>query len=209
MEDGPDVPDGPTEPETEASDGLAPGIPQDALLSLPERRSKALTLRRRGGSYRQIAATMLAAGEVPSNYCEINAWRDVRTAVKRVIEKMPELSQEVVTLDTMRLDRLLMAIMPAAESGDLEAVDRVLNIMARRASLLGLDKAPPPIAGQQNILVAVSVRNSHVVVREAAVLGGPDQDAGQPVTLLLDRGRYEDGEDGGVRSMAGRTDRSG
>ena len=43
------------------------------------------------------------------------------------------------TTEAARLDRLQLAAWPKAQQGDLRAIDTVLRILQRRASLFGLD----------------------------------------------------------------------
>ena len=56
-----------------------------------------------------------------------------------------ESAAEILELELTRLDRLLMAVYPAAINGDLQAIDRALKIEDMRAKLLGLyDRAAEP-----------------------------------------------------------------
>lgn len=50
-----------------------------------------------------------------------------------------EAAEDIRRLELDRLDRVLAVVGPMAEGGDLQAVDRLLRIQERRASLLGLD----------------------------------------------------------------------
>lgn len=193
--------------ETTEEQPLEEAAPE--FLAPEERRVEALTLRRRGGTYRQIAATLRKKGVVSEKYSQVHAYNDVRRELRYIIERLPEIAQEVVALDIQRLDRLLMAVMPAAESGDLESVSAVLSIMGRRAALLGLDKQPPPAQANATIRVAVNVTNQNIVVRATGLQPGSDPTSGSPVALLMDRGRDQDGQDGGLRAMADRGDREG
>jgi hypothetical protein len=47
-------------------------------------------------------------------------------------------------IEQLRLDKLFLAAWPQAVAGDIAAMDRCLKIMARRASLCGLDIQPLP-----------------------------------------------------------------
>jgi hypothetical protein len=90
-----------------------------------------LDLRRSGASYRQIAAMLqMSVG---------NAHKLVKRGLNRHLDKCSELANEIRTLELDRLDALQCSIWAQAEKGRVQAIDRVLKIMERRASLLGLD----------------------------------------------------------------------
>lgn len=99
----------------------------------PETRDKwhrCLQLRLSGATYRQIAAaTGYATAASAYNACQ-----------SALDEQISEAAEEVITLETARLDRLLFAVWPQAADGHLGAVDRAIRIMERRARLLGLDR---------------------------------------------------------------------
>jgi hypothetical protein len=103
-------------------------------LAAAERQRQALALRQAGADYRSIAAQL--------GFCNPgNAYRAVKAALRRAVERS---AGAVRRLEASRLDRLLLAVWQRAVGGaatpaDLDAVDRVLKIMARRAALLGLD----------------------------------------------------------------------
>lgn len=67
------------------------------------------------------------------------AHKAVTTALKKTLQ---EPADELRTMEAERLDRMLEGLWDKARSGDTWSVDRVLNIMERRARLLGLDKPP-------------------------------------------------------------------
>lgn len=66
----------------------------------------------------------------------------IKQALKRQPASPPEKLRE---LESARLDRLIRTLWPRALRGDLLVIDRVLNIMVRRARLWGLDKPPEPL----------------------------------------------------------------
>ncbi len=98
-------------------------------VAVVDRQVAAVRLRRNGCTYDEIAATLGYAGRG-------SAFKAVGAALHAVR------SEEVDTyraLELARLDRLQEAVWDKAVHGNLRAVDTVLKIMARRASLLGLD----------------------------------------------------------------------
>lgn len=96
-----------------------------------EWKARAVEMRLAGHTYAQIGA---ACGVVPQQaHQAVTRYLEDTRAVAR------EHAEDIRRLELDRLDRILAAIGPLAEGGDLAAVDRVLRIQERRASLLGLD----------------------------------------------------------------------
>jgi len=90
----------------------------------------ALELRVQGLSFRAIALELKYAGPA-------GAFAAVEAALKRTLTGH---SEEVRVLELERLDRLQMKVwILATEGADLQAIEKVLAIMRRRAALLGLD----------------------------------------------------------------------
>ena len=94
-----------------------------------EKAKMALSLRRAGASYEQIAKQL--------------GYRDGAGAfklIKNAIAAIPKEEVEAVReLELSRCDTMLMGIWGKAKEGDLDAIDRVLRIQKRRAEYLGLD----------------------------------------------------------------------
>lgn len=90
---------------------------------------KALELRLAGKSFDYIAKK-LGYGYARSAHLAVEA------ALEKVIQ---EPASKLLAMERERLDRLLSAIWSTAEGGDLEAIDRCLKIMDRRAKYHGLD----------------------------------------------------------------------
>lgn len=104
--------------------------------------SQVLNMRRAGVRFDQIAQRLNIAPE------DARALFDVAIAATE--------REQDLALEVDRLDRLHVALWPAALSGDLGAVDRVLKIGERRERLLGTAsnaggaekrKAPPEPSG--------------------------------------------------------------
>ena len=94
-----------------------------------ERERKALELRKAGATFDQIAEQCGYADKSGAFY-----------AIKRALSDIvPPAVEELRTLDSERLDRLLLAVWKQALDGDLKAVDRALRILDQRARLLGLN----------------------------------------------------------------------
>lgn len=123
-----------------------------------ERQAKALELRRAGRSYAEIAAALgLSKGG-----CHKLVHQGLAESRAAIAGSADELRAE----EASRLDALLTATWPDARRGNLQAVDRVLKVMERRARLLGLD-APvrtalqgggedaPPIATEARVAIYV------------------------------------------------------
>lgn len=93
-----------------------------------ERHALALEMRKYGYSFEQI-------GE----HFECSA-AAARSLVKGAMDKaIREAGQEVIDMELERLDQLYRLSMNAAVGGDTDGIAKCLNIMARRAKLLGLD----------------------------------------------------------------------
>lgn len=100
-----------------------------AKIAAQEKRAKALKLRAAGHTFEQIAKMV--------GYSDRGrAYHEMQIAIADITK---EPAAEVIEYEKMRLDALLLGIWPQATGGDLRAIDRVLKIMERRSSLLGLD----------------------------------------------------------------------
>ena len=95
-----------------------------------ERRVQALELRKAGCTYREIGAALK---------CGVKTVHvDVRQALA-ALAKTEEVGTEVRTLELARLDGLWLGAWPRAKKGDDRAIRSCLQIMRRRAEMLGLD----------------------------------------------------------------------
>lgn len=98
-------------------------------LEAVEQQVKALQYRKVGLTYAQIA-DRLRMGSPQA------AWNAVESALKRTLQ---EPAAVVRKLELGRLDAMFVPVYINACRGDLAALSAALNIMARRARLLGLD----------------------------------------------------------------------
>ncbi len=102
------------------------------VVALTQKAAQALALRKAGATYDEIAVRVGYSGKS-------NAYRAVSSALRRMLQ---EPAEDVRKLELARVDQLMLAIWPKATSGDLQALDRVLKLLERRARLLGLDLQP-------------------------------------------------------------------
>jgi len=113
------------------------------LVATAERRAHVLRLRRAGYTYREVAertAEHFHAERLPSGWDERYAAKDVRRELKRLRDENTERTEQVREIEAGRLDDLQSALWDDALDGDAQAVRQVLNVMQRRARLMGLDE---------------------------------------------------------------------
>jgi hypothetical protein len=104
-----------------------------------KRMAEALGYREQGYSFDQIAAHMKVSRSTAHGYV-VQALREITL----------EPAREVLTMELRRLDAYLSAFHANAVEGDLPAAAMALNIIEKRAKLLGLY----PETGRVNVLVA-------------------------------------------------------
>lgn len=88
---------------------------------------KAMELREQGKSYEVIASTLSVSNAT--------AFQMVQRALSRFQQ---EAAEDVKKMEVKRLDRMLDALWDRAMAGDDKAVERILQIMDKRAKYLGL-----------------------------------------------------------------------
>jgi hypothetical protein len=132
---------------------------------------EAMNLRLEGLRYSQIAERMHASEQ----YC----WRLVQGELQWLSRQRAEAAEQVAQLELARLDEMFHGIWPKAKQGDLAAVDRVLQLMQRRAKILGLDaETNAPQAAATQVTLNIS---EMIVAKEAAP--GHEQPAAEPAAL--------------------------
>ena len=101
------------------------------MVTAAQRRVQALELRKAGYTYEQIGVALGISSQA--------AYKHVVKALGVINEKLSEATEELRTLEVQRLDRLFEVMYKKAEKGDMNAIDRCVRLMERRAKLLGLD----------------------------------------------------------------------
>lgn len=127
------------------------------------KQQQALELRKAGYTFEVIADRLGYAGPAGS-------YKAVTTALRNTIQQPAD---EVRRLELERLDRMQAGLWNEAIKGRWLAVDRVLKIMERRASLLGLD-AP----AQMDITI---------IVRELALAEGMSPEEADAAVMEAER----------------------
>lgn len=125
--------------------------------AIEERRSKAWALRVNGRTYREIGEALSVS--------HVTAYNDIKAVMERTRSETNDTAEHHRELQLARLERLTAVLMPLAEDGSLEAIDRLDKLEKRRAALLGLD-AP----AKQEIAAAigsVTPTDAARLVREA------------------------------------------
>lgn len=136
------------------------------------RHKQALELRMAGYGYQDIADRL-------GYKSTASAYDAIQSALKKTLQ---EPADAVRSLEVKRLDTMLSGIWVAVRNGNLQAIDRALKIMTRRAELLGLD-APARV-------------NVDVMVRNAALELGLTDD--ETARLLEDAQAFIDAQKAGV-----------
>jgi hypothetical protein len=126
-------------------------------------------LRISGFSYREIADAVkqqFPADQLPPGYSEITVSKDIERAYKRMDELDRETLRVVRRMDLQRLDAMMMVTFNRALGGDLKGVKATLDIMERRAKLLGLDKPTQVEVKDWRTEVLDLVRSGRITIDE-------------------------------------------
>lgn len=108
------------------------------------RRSKIAELRIEGMTYEAITNELIdsfGADNLPSNYDAGNCYDDMQAYLNSVKIKSTETINEIVTVETLRLDVYLQRLKDNINAGDVRSIETALKISERRSKLLGLDSA--------------------------------------------------------------------
>jgi hypothetical protein len=143
-----------------------------AKISAAERQQKALEMKRTGATYQQIANAL--------GYRNRSSSADAVTrALRATVSK--ETAHELRLIELARLDAMWLVLWPRVLSGDLNAVDRCLRIMERRAAICGLN-APTrlrmPVITEEDFQKAIEeVERQAAALEEVFTDDGPAEDA--------------------------------
>jgi hypothetical protein len=92
---------------------------------------KAVQLRREGRSCAEIGKQLGCS--------QSTAWEAINRWLVAKRADIKEAADDVREMELARMDEMMAGIYPTALQGDMQAIDRVLRIMERRAKLLGID----------------------------------------------------------------------
>ncbi len=106
------------------------GLTSPEAIERAKRRSNALELRGAKVTFEDIAERL---GYSSAQH----AHRDVMKGINDLVETP---AKEVVAEELAALERVQQTLWPLVRRGDLNAVDRLLRVMERRARYLGLDQ---------------------------------------------------------------------
>lgn len=111
-------------------------------MSDDERRAQIWERRLKGFSYDAIYRDMLrtfGADQLPDKWSPKHVYTDCAAVLAQVQNEYRETAAEMVGVELGRFDELLAGVWPAAVNGDLQAIDRALDISKERRKMMGLD----------------------------------------------------------------------
>jgi len=147
-------------------------------LEITLRRERVAELRLKGLSERAIAKEVgCSLGTVHS---------DLDAVLEDAQQSAVSYMSRAKVLSLRRLERAIEAIWDAVKSGNLEAVDRLVRIEARRAKVVGFDAADKlEMSGPREEPIKIDARNALLdrlagLIAGAATGAGAGQDTGKP-----------------------------
>jgi hypothetical protein len=108
------------------------------------RRLQAVELRRAGATFEQIGQAL--------GCTRMRAWQLVAEEMARLNKERTEAAEGLLALECDRLDALHLVLWPKAMKGDLDAIDRLIKLSARRCRMLGLDATPSMNVGVNRLV---------------------------------------------------------
>jgi hypothetical protein len=138
------------------------------------RRKLVLKLRKEGLLYREIAGRVreqFGADELPNGYDAAYVGKDLRRALQNVESDLETEARDMLRMELRRLNELQAAMWSKAMQGEEGAVDRILNVMQRRAKYLGLDEPDEiraEIGGGLDVSVLLDALEDYPEARQAA-----------------------------------------
>jgi hypothetical protein len=103
----------------------------------------ALMLRKAGLQYREIANTLSKKYDmsISLGFC----YRAVMDSLTKLSEETQEVADQMRRIDELRLGDAIRAVYPQVLNGNLQAIDRLVKIVERRAKMYGYD-APTSVS---------------------------------------------------------------
>ena len=108
---------------------IKPKVTSKKFIISKEKQRTALNYRKTGMTYAQIAKKM--------GYASYDGAR--KAVVAAMDELIREPAEEVLKLEVSRLDAMLLSIWNKISKGDTDAIRTAIQIISRRAKMLGLD----------------------------------------------------------------------
>lgn len=110
-------------------------------LSDEERRAQVWEMRLKGYTHEAIARELedRFSGLLPKPWNARAVYDDCTFVLNSVQGEYKESASEMVQIEQQRFDAMLKGIWDKAEAGDVQAIDRVLDISNARRKMLGLD----------------------------------------------------------------------
>ena len=115
---------------------MAGGKASAKKIELAERRRLAVTLRKQGGTFRQIAEQLRKVDGVSENYSQSDAYKDVVHELRRLEEEQAEDVLTLRRLELERLEEMWSALWGPFKKGDYAAFDRLVTVMNQRGRYL-------------------------------------------------------------------------
>lgn len=196
---------------------MAGGKASAKKIELAERRRLAVTLRKQGGTFRQIAEQLRKVDGVSENYSQSDAYKDVVHELRRLEEEQAEDVLTLRRLELERLDEMWSALWGPFKKGDYAAFDRLVTVMNQRGRYLPVfdqsDKTTNVnLAGGLAVTTeTVEMSDAELANKLLALLQGTLLASGQEMTITdgsrqaevggPDRGP-DAGAEGGVEGVA-------
>lgn len=122
------------------------GVKRQAIrVRVAVRSARALELRKKGLTYRQISEIMRRPGpngeppEASRGYLEANAYKDIQGELAHLAQERRDDAEAIRALELARLDRLLLALEKGISGGDVGSINSAIRLSESRRRLEGVD----------------------------------------------------------------------
>lgn len=136
-----------------------------------EREVKAMELRKRGFTFREIGA-LLKDEKYPNGISGKSAFKLVQRAFKRLAAQSTEETADYRNLSLERLDVMRKGLYDEAANGNVQAVMAMLKIEERFARITGLDQ---PVKVEQKATIETAVTDEQLQRMAALIVDGKDK----------------------------------